>query len=172
MFCSNCGNQIPDNAKYCQHCGERVTSEKENNVRTIILRCKQCNGELSVDEKQKIMCCPYCGSKEMIIESDSVKTAQIHANAYRDVEFGKQQTAVKMKQMDIDERTRDEDNVNKARKKGFVLMLVSIALFIFSVEFQIIFSGGMQLFITVLCIMLFVAGWRLRKDNSRNKKRK
>ena len=24
MFCKNCGNQLPDDAKFCVHCGQKV----------------------------------------------------------------------------------------------------------------------------------------------------
>ncbi|MBQ8131584.1 MAG: zinc ribbon domain-containing protein [Bacilli bacterium] len=29
MFCSNCGNQLEENAKFCKECGEKVESKKE-----------------------------------------------------------------------------------------------------------------------------------------------
>lgn len=31
MFCKKCGNEIEDNAKFCNHCGSKVKKEKENN---------------------------------------------------------------------------------------------------------------------------------------------
>lgn len=30
MFCSNCGNKLPDNAKFCGNCGEKVDQEPDN----------------------------------------------------------------------------------------------------------------------------------------------
>ena len=30
MFCSNCGKQLDDNAKYCTHCGAKVIHIGEN----------------------------------------------------------------------------------------------------------------------------------------------
>lgn len=30
MFCSNCGNKLPDNAKFCGNCGERVDQVPDN----------------------------------------------------------------------------------------------------------------------------------------------
>lgn len=169
MFCSNCGNRISDDSKFCKYCGEPVKFEEKDQAKTILLRCKSCNGELSIDDKEKIMCCPYCGSREIILDSDTVKAAQIHAEAYREVELGKQQTAVKLKQMDIDARDREEANAGKSTFKGMLLMLASIGIFILAVEYQNLFGGGAALFITVLCIMMFIAGRRLWK---RDKKRK
>lgn len=46
-----------------------------NNNR-ISLKCKRCNGTLTVDEGKSILACPYCGAKELIIESDLLKATQ------------------------------------------------------------------------------------------------
>jgi len=35
MFCSNCGTQLPDDAKVCPSCGTPVTSENEINMKEI-----------------------------------------------------------------------------------------------------------------------------------------
>lgn len=48
------------------------------------LKCKLCNGIMAVDKSKKIIACPYCGSKELIVESDAVKIEEI--KAYADIE--------------------------------------------------------------------------------------
>ena len=35
MFCSNCGTQLPDDAKVCPSCGTPVTSGNEINMKEI-----------------------------------------------------------------------------------------------------------------------------------------
>ena len=32
MYCSHCGKQIPDNAKFCPVCGTKIVENKRNNV--------------------------------------------------------------------------------------------------------------------------------------------
>lgn len=32
MFCSNCGNKLPDNAKFCGNCGEKVDQEPDSQL--------------------------------------------------------------------------------------------------------------------------------------------
>lgn len=154
--------------KYCPFCGEVV--KNENGVKTILLKCKQCNKNMNISENERILYCPYCGCKEMIIENDSVKTASIHANAYRDVELGKQQTVLKMKQMDIDEKNRTETVGYRRKKSGFFLMLGSVLFFILAVQYSWLFPVGSEMFITVLCIMIFIAGRRLWKKKKMDDK--
>lgn len=51
----------------------------------ISLRCNDCGGVMNVDQNREILCCPYCGSKAFVPESDDVKKERIRADAYKDV---------------------------------------------------------------------------------------
>ena len=44
------------------------------------LKCEDCGGVMEIDQAKSILCCPYCGSKELIEESDSIKKAKIDAD--------------------------------------------------------------------------------------------
>ncbi|MBP5595048.1 MAG: hypothetical protein J6Y02_06675 [Pseudobutyrivibrio sp.] len=44
------------------------------------LKCEDCGGIMEIDQAKSILCCPYCGSKELIEESDDVKKAKIKAD--------------------------------------------------------------------------------------------
>ena len=100
---------------------------------TISMRCKDCGGILDVDETQNIMFCPYCGSKELILESDEVKKERIKYETMRDMALGvkaiEQQT--KIDEIEAQERKEKRDNRNSAIV--FALMaLASILCFIFA----------------------------------------
>lgn len=56
---------------------------------TISLKCKECGGVLEVDADREVLSCPYCGSKELFLESDEVKIERIRSKAYTDVELKK-----------------------------------------------------------------------------------
>ena len=49
-------------------------------MNTIKLKCKECGGIMDRDENRPILYCPYCGSKELVEESDEVTKARIEAS--------------------------------------------------------------------------------------------
>lgn len=55
MKCSNCNNNIPDDSKFCNHCGPHI-EENEG-----VTKCSnpQCGKEIPSDSKF----CPFCGTK-------------------------------------------------------------------------------------------------------------
>ena len=46
-------------------------------MKTIMLQCKNCSGELTADAQREIWVCPFCGSKELFIDSDAVAVEKI-----------------------------------------------------------------------------------------------
>lgn len=73
-------------------------------VKTYLLKCKNCGGVLNGDEDgDNIIECPFCGSKELIIESDAVKIARIKAN--KEVELGRQKLQAKKQKRSSFKRT-------------------------------------------------------------------
>ena len=65
--------------------------------RSTQLNCKNCGGELSVDEQGKYLLCPFCGSRRLIIEGDAVTVEKI-----------RQQTAFKQWEREDNERKERE----------------------------------------------------------------
>lgn len=90
MFCSQCGFQLSEDAKFCSNCGEAV-NKKMRNAKSRQLRCQNCDGVMNVEEDKNVLLCPYCGSKELLIENDNVKIAKIKSQTRKDIELGKQQ---------------------------------------------------------------------------------
>lgn len=48
-------------------------------METDSMKCPNCNGELIINEAQSYYECPFCGSKQKIVESDAVKKARIQS---------------------------------------------------------------------------------------------
>ena len=44
---------------------------------TIHLQCKSCGGNLDTDRNQSLIFCPFCGSRELLIDSDAVAVEKI-----------------------------------------------------------------------------------------------
>lgn len=83
---------------------------------TKLMRCQVCGGHLDVNEGQEILFCPYCGSKELVLESDEVKIERIKAKAYTDVEL---------------EKLKNEANEQKEDRKAilyYILGMIGLAL--------------------------------------------
>lgn len=74
MFCSKCGNELRANDSFCSKCGAEVNVQSNN---TVHLTCKNCGSSMTFDDDKQIVACPYCGSKELLIESDDVKIERI-----------------------------------------------------------------------------------------------
>ena len=74
MFCSKCGNELSDGDAFCSKCGTKVGTNSQS---TIHLVCQHCGSVMDYDDERQIVACPYCGSKELIEESDNVKIERI-----------------------------------------------------------------------------------------------
>ena len=43
----------------------------------IQLQCKNCGGNLTIDSQREVLICPFCGSEELITDSDAVAVEKI-----------------------------------------------------------------------------------------------
>ena len=123
MYCVNCGNKVDENAKFCSNCGIRV-SEQKNALLTKQLRCRNCNGAMIVDEEQPVMSCPYCGSRELILENDKVTIQRIKSKAHKEIEFAKQRT-YKDVELGKEEYKNKKDKLESIQ---FIALLIAIVL--------------------------------------------
>ena len=57
MFCSNCGKQIDNGAKFCSFCGTAVNKQSSNVTIDNMLKCPNCGAPLS----SLGVSCPSCG---------------------------------------------------------------------------------------------------------------
>ena len=90
MFCMNCGQQLPDGAKFCMKCGTpqgAVSPTGTPQVGTINLdgthtfvpaMCPNCNAQMKVDSTYKIAVCESCGTECLV--QDAIKTLTIKGN--------------------------------------------------------------------------------------------
>ena len=81
MFCTKCGNELGDGDAFCAKCGTKVNDPSPNSIR---LTCQNCGSSMTFDNDKQIVACPYCGSKEVIVESDDVKFERIKNQAILD----------------------------------------------------------------------------------------
>ncbi len=96
----------------------------------IELKCNSCGAMLNYDEDHEIMFCPYCGSKNLIVVSDSVKIEKIKSN--KEVEINKIDANKELEDLKI--RTDYSIKSEKLTLIGFagLMLFFFIMLFIFS----------------------------------------
>ena len=100
--------------------------------RSTQLNCKNCGGELTVDAQCKYFICPFCGTKELITDSDAVTVEKI-----------RQQIAFKQWEREDNERKEKERTAYKNSKAGIVSLVFAI---ICGVESVMCFSSARNIF--------------------------
>lgn len=89
MFCMNCGQQLPDGAKFCLECGtsQGAVSNKATSPETIRISenkafvpamCPNCSAHMKVDSSNKIARCEFCGTECLV--QDAIKALTVKGN--------------------------------------------------------------------------------------------
>lgn len=95
-------------------------------MNTYVMKCKNCQGTLSLNEQKRILYCPYCGSQELIEISDEILKEQIRAQTQRTISQNELDTQLQMKQMDMEAKKKKEDE----RSGRFALFLLFLFPFV------------------------------------------
>ena len=118
MFCSKCGNELGAGDAFCRECGAKVNAQSNN---IIHLTCQNCGNSMTFDDDKQIVACPYCGSKELLLESDDVKIERIKSNTIL--------TKEKMANDFVMEKRRYDEEMRKKRdKENIIAVSVMLAL--------------------------------------------
>ena len=159
MNCRKCGAVLSEGVKFCSKCGQKVA---DDSPKTIQLKCRDCGGIMTSEEENTILCCPYCGSKELIPESDDVKIERIKSQTYKDIELEKIKYMSEKEKRESDreqekEREQERKRFSKSKFSKFLLILALICLFSMFSAFssRSILSG----IIALIQVGLFVAAW-------------
>lgn len=180
MICHKCGAQIPEGSAFCLKCGSTVDAASSDTAGTgpkrIQLRCKACGALMDADEGKNILICPYCGSKELIADSDSVAIEKIRSSTLRDVEKGRQQVereklqhaAEQTKQQQMSE---DLASYKKSKLRKWTIFFFFVTLLCCIVCFNdkdMKVMGVIALFQTVLFGISWAMGMQLIHEKRRN----
>lgn len=128
MICGKCGTELSQNIKFCPNCGVAVHDSRTpvQSVKRIQIKCNTCDGVMEIDKDRPILLCPYCGSKELIIESDEITAQRIKSSAYKEVEFEKQKT---YREVELGKRELEL----KGKINSFILLLIGFAIVLLGV---------------------------------------
>lgn len=121
LFCINCGQQLPDGAKFCSKCGTRVKTFDESNEQELagkIVRCPSC-GEVI---PSFTTVCPACKSEFRSLDSNnSVKMLSIKLEQIENTRDTKQTPSFVSLMMGNDGRISRTDNQKISLIKNFVI---------------------------------------------------
>ncbi len=90
MFCMNCGQQLPDGAKFCMKCGtpqgavspfgtpQEGTINSDGTHTFVPAMCPNCGSHMNVDSSYKIARCDTCGTECLV--QDAIKTLNVNGN--------------------------------------------------------------------------------------------
>lgn len=124
MYCSNCGKEISEGSNFCSNCGFPINESKE--VITKVMTCKACGGQLKLDGNEPVLSCPYCGSKELIIEDKDVSIARIQSASELKKEQIRYQYIQERYQADDKKKRREE--YSKGGNFGSVLIIANLLI--------------------------------------------
>ena len=168
MRCPKCGAGIEKaNARFCEKCGavlSKKEKEPENELKTYVLRCKSCGGTLNLTEDEDVLICPYCGSKEIIEESDAVKIEKMRTEA----ELKRQKMyAERMKE---NKRADEAKGFRKSRSYKFAVLLLVLSLFgcLLAFSNRGYASGIVSIIQIALLILAFLSGYKVLKTKIPN----
>lgn len=130
MFCSKCGNELSDGDAFCSKCGAKVSTNSQS---TIHLVCQHCGSVMDYDDERQIVACPYCGSRELVEESDDVKIERIKSKTVlarekqaNDFELEKERYAEELRQ--------------KKNREDFLVFGISAGVMVFIMIATIIYG--------------------------------
>lgn len=160
MKCPNCNSKIKEGDSFCSKCGTMLAGG--NNVKTVSLMCKNCNGILETDDEKSLLVCPYCGSKELIVDNDAVAIEKIRSSAYKEVEIERIRSNDRNKIRE-EENQRNQEEIKQGNKfKKSIMSFFLIIAFLASILFSIVFFSQSSVFSGLICILMaacFAASW-------------
>ncbi len=161
--CLKCGTEMAGQTKFCPNCGEKAPQPTQ----TLSLKCKACGGVLTTDEDRLVLSCPFCGSKELISESDNVTIERIKVKANKELE------EMRIKNESEKEVRKEEKDYIESFKNGKFKKVLIVFATIFGVLAFVSFiagnipSGIIALIQTLLLIVSILMGMQVIKEKKR-----
>lgn len=86
MRCSNCNTENPASADHCEKCGNEL---RRAVIRKYTLKCPNCSASMDIDYVNRVAKCSYCGTKEILKDSDAVEIERIKHQTQKEIELAK-----------------------------------------------------------------------------------
>ena len=142
--CPKCGAKVY--GKFCSNCGEKIpedTVSESLGTKRMQMRRKNCNGELHFDSDKSIFSCPFCGSTEIIVESDEVKLQRMQNEIETERLLAQERQQKRQYQLELEKAQKEldkkkaESEARSDRAESCSTTLITIFGVIFAIAFLI-----------------------------------
>ena len=165
MYCCYCGEQVADGQKFCPNCGKSVTGD--SGVKKMSLRCKSCGAVMSIDENNREFYCPFCGEKEILLDSDTVAAEKVRSSAYKEVEMEKIRQKKEEREYEENKAAKNEYKKSKLRKWSIIFAVIFLLMAFVSFQDGDILQGIIAVVQTVLMSISWLMGMQIIKEKPR-----
>ncbi len=168
MKCQKCGADNKDGALFCENCGASLSNQSE--TRLIKLKCKHCGGEMSIDSDLQEITCPYCGQKQVLLDSDAVK---IEKEKYKTIkEMQKNQYQAEKEKQELNDKRDELAEYKKSKQSKFTLAaaVISFMVGMGNITSHEIFKGIFGLILFALFLYSYLCGMQIVKEKIKNTK--
>ena len=180
MFCKKCGMKLDDDALFCEGCGAKTPKtvhEREIKVAcignssasaaTIQIKCKACNGMMEMDADSNVLECPYCGSKEVIVDSEVVAAQKIKSQTEKEIEFKKMEEEEKRIKSEEEKEMRDHFKKGKFSKFLIICAIISFLMCYMQFSDRATLSGIIALIQGSLYTVAWLMGMQIVKSKKK-----
>ncbi len=140
------------------------TTDK-NYTGTIILKCTNCGGHLEVDKENDIANCPYCGTSNLLVESDEVVVERIRNKTFKAVASEKIQAdkEVELTKLQLQKQEEIEKRLGKIRKSPLTVIIAILTIVSFLIAVVVFYEKYVISAIFMGCqALLFFVAWLMR----------
>lgn len=102
MICSKCKTKNFSSARVCVKCGNELKEQspgRPGETGFHLLKCPNCSAMMDIDAEKRMSVCSYCGTRQMLKDSDAVEIERLRVQTHKEIELAKleKQTAAKPK---------------------------------------------------------------------------
>lgn len=137
-------------------------------IKTIQLRCQTCGGMMTVEDNNSVLSCPYCGSKELIKESDDVTIERIKNDTYKDIELNKLQYEERKEKRLEEKEAAQKFKKSKLSRAILVFFVICLLVCIASFSSGKVLSGIVALIQIILLAIAWLMGMQIIKEKRPN----
>ena len=123
---------------------------------------------MEVEEGQSVFKCQYCGSTQIIIDSDEVAKEKIKQSTKKEIELNRLKYQIDKEKREKEEKEADEFTGSKLRKWVIAFAVICLLFALISFSGKSILRGLVALVQTALFVASYLYGMNILKSERQN----